>query len=116
MTPFSLWLQIYIEENNLSQADLCRKTGFDDATINEHFRGVQSPSRKNIAVYAKAFNLPIDYINEITELYIDQGELITGRDKISRLYKALSLYNKKKLIAYADKLLTEQEKTALTNL
>ncbi|AJQ27545.1 hypothetical protein JBW_02197 [Pelosinus fermentans JBW45] len=30
MTPFSLWLQIYIEENNLSQADLCRKTGFDD--------------------------------------------------------------------------------------
>ena len=108
MTPFSVWIKLYTQENNISQADLCRMTGFDDATVNKHFHGVQLPARKNLKVYAKAFNLPIDYINEIAGLYIDQGELITGRDKISRLYKALSLYNKKKLIAYASKLLTEQ--------
>lgn len=108
MTPFSDWIKLYTKENSLTQADLCRMTGFNDATINKHFHGVQSPSRKKLELYAKAFNLPIDYINEKSGLYTVQGKLITGRDKISRLYKALSLYNKKKLIAYADKLLTEQ--------
>lgn len=109
MTPFSLWLQVYVEENNLSQAELCRRTGFDDATINKHFSGVQSPSRKKLAVYAKAFNLSIADMNEIAGLYEHQGEWITGRDKLARLYKSLSMVNKNKLILYADKLLTDQE-------
>ena len=59
---FSYRLIKKMEECNMSQADLCRKTGLATSMISHYCTGQRTPSVQVAAKIAKALNTSIDYL------------------------------------------------------
>ena len=53
-------LKKLLDERNLSQVDLVKKTGIRSGTINRYVCGTRSPNLKNAIIIAKALDIPVE--------------------------------------------------------
>lgn len=66
MADFSTRLKDIIESKGISQAWLAEKAGTTEATISRYVAGVHKPNLDIVAKIAKALNVSIDYIMDLS--------------------------------------------------
>lgn len=66
MADFSTRLRDIIESKGISQAWLAEKAGTTEATISRYVAGVHKPNLEIVARIAKALNVSIDYIMDLS--------------------------------------------------
>lgn len=66
MADFSTKLKDIIESRGISQAWLAQKAGTTEATISRYITGVHKPNLEIVANIAKALNVSIDYIMDLS--------------------------------------------------
>lgn len=66
MAEFSTRLRDIIESKGISQAWLAEKAGTTEATISRYVAGVHKPNLEIVARIAKALNVSIDYIMDLS--------------------------------------------------
>ena len=86
---FAKWLSVEMESRNLSQSELARRLGINQAAISRLLSQRSLPSISTLNGLAKVFQLPIAHIYQATGLMAPdpEGDLLT--EQIAHLAKQL---------------------------
>ena len=117
-----------LDELNMSQADLCKKTRISKATMSQYISGKYEPTQKRLEIISKAlrvqpawlmgFDVPkqkedVPY-EPLKNADWDKAEEIygwpKGVTKVIRIYNALDTSSQEQLIKYGEFLLSQKEK------
>jgi len=133
LAGFETRLAEKMAEAGMTQADLCRKTGFASSMISHYVTGQRTPSFPVVAKIAKALNTTVDYlangnqrkprkpsrnVHAVTECLKDYISINPEKaetdheDMLVMMFNALNLEGKAKVITYVkDMLYIENYKT-----
>lgn len=105
MTLFGTRLQQAMHRRDFTAAELSRKSNISEANISRWLSGVSEPSMKNLLILAQTLNVSSDWLsgNEESEV-----EIHYGNTDLMRIYNALSLSGKDKVLEYAEMLLKKE--------
>lgn len=105
MTEFGKRLRVLMGKKNVSAAQLARMTGISEATISRYLSGQYEAKQGNIFKISQALLVSPDYLlgseDETLEIHYGDKELM-------RIYNALSLSSKDKVLEYASMLLDKE--------
>ena len=102
MGEFGKRLRFLIESKNVSAAQLARMTGISEATISRYLSGQYEAKQGNIFKISQALLVSPDY------LLGSDVEVHYGDEELMRIYNALSLSGKDKVLEYAEMLLKKE--------
>lgn len=105
MTLFGTRLQQAMNRRDFSAAELSRKSNISEANISRYLSGISEPSLKNLLILAQTLNVSSDWLSGNGEA---QLEIRYGDDEMMRIYHALSLTGKDKVLEYAEMLLAKE--------
>ena len=104
MTLFGTRLQQAMNKRDFSAAELSRKSNISEANISRYLSGISEPSMKNLLILAQTLNVSSDWLSGNEETY----EIHYGNNDLMRIYNALSLTGKDKVLEYAEMLLKKE--------
>ena len=102
MGEFGKRLRSLMDTKNVSAAQLARMTGISEATISRYLSGQYEAKQGNIFKISNALLVSPDYLLG-SELEIHYGD-----EEMMRIYNALSLSGKDKVLEYAEMLLKKE--------
>ena len=107
MTLFGDRLLDAMHMRDMTAADLSRKANVSEANISRYLSGVSEPTMKNLLILAQALNVSSDWLsgNENDKIVVQVGE-----QDLLRIYNALSMSGKDKVLEYAEMLLAKERK------
>lgn len=116
MADFSTKLRDIVESRGISQAWLAEKTGTTEATISRYMNGVHKPNLAIVASIAKALNVSIDYIMDLSlspEPYREPDPDIVI---LANAYRRADDDHKNIIWSVLDSYLTPEEKTSVEQM
>ncbi len=66
---FTVILNDFLKENNLSRSDFARRIGIRPSQVSEWLKGKAKPGYDNLRAMAVAFNISADYFLGISDIY-----------------------------------------------
>lgn len=102
MGEFGKRLRSLMDTKSVSAAQLARMTGISEATISRYLSGQYEAKQGNIFKISNALLVSPDY------LLGSEIEVSYGDDEMMRIYHALSLTGKDKVLEYAEMLLKKE--------
>ena len=109
MTIFGVRLQDTMDKRGVSAAQLSRKTNIHESNLSRCLAGTSEPSLKNLLLLAQALDVSADWLSGKEEMET-QYEIQFGERELMRIYSALSLAGKDKVLEYAELLLAKENK------
>ena len=109
MTIFGVRLQDTMDKRGVSAAQLSRKTNIHESNLSRYLAGTSEPSLKNLLLLAQALDVSADWLSGKEEMET-QYEIQFGERELMRIYSALSLAGKDKVLEYAELLLAKENK------
>ncbi len=111
MADFSTRLKDIIEAKGISQAWLAEKAETTEATISRYISGVHKPNLEIVAKIAKALNVSIDYIMDLSLSPTPYAEPDKDIVILANAYRRADSDHRNILWSVLDMYLTPEEKT-----
>lgn len=111
MADFSTRLKDIIEAKGISQAWLAEKAETTEATISRYISGVHKPNLEIVAKIAKALNVSIDYIMDLSLSPAPYAEPEKDIVILANAYRRADSDHRNILWSVLDMYLTPEEKT-----
>lgn len=109
MNDFKSILARLLEDKDLTQADLCRKTGIPTSLMSNYMKGSKSPALSNAILIAEALNVSLDILSGKAEYvpfeFPAHAKASEGRDilmdSLIKNYDALNPDGKREMVRYS---------------
>ena len=62
MSAFGAWVQVILDERDITQKEFARLTGFKELTVGRWIRGQQSPTIRDVAKMAECFDCHVEIV------------------------------------------------------
>ena len=108
VTGFNLRLTRKMQEQNISQADLCKITGLTTSMISYYCSGQRLPTMPAAIKIAKALNTTVDYLANDTSYLVAENEIPYSSKKshFNSLFNLLNQDGQAKVITYIEDLIS----------
>jgi transcriptional regulator with XRE-family HTH domain len=110
MNDFKSILGHLLSDKNLSQAELCRKTGIQTSLMSNYMKGSKSPALSNAILIAEALNVSLDVLSGKSKYKTQEFAETKSKDifidELLANYKALNREGQNKLIDYSKDLVS----------
>lgn len=116
MADFSTRLRDIIEDKGVSQAWLAEKAMTTEATISRYISGVHKPNLDIVARIAKALNVSIDYIMDLSLSPTPYREPDPDIVILANAYRRADDDHKNIIWSVLDSYLTAEEKTSVERM
>ncbi len=113
MADFSTRLRDIIESKGISQAWLAEKAETTEATISRYLTGIHKPNLDIVARIAKALNVSIDYIMDLSLSPVPYREPDPDIVILANAYRRADADHKNIIWSVLDSYLTPEEKTSV---
>lgn len=113
MADFSTRLRDIIESKGISQAWLAEKAETTEATISRYLTGVHKPNLDVVVRIAKALNVSIDYIMDLSLSPVPYREPDPDIVILANAYRRADADHKNIIWSVLDSYLTPEEKTSV---
>lgn len=111
MADFSTKLRDIIEARGVSQAWLAEQAETTEATISRYLSGIHKPNLDIVAKIAKALNVSIDYIMDLTLSPVPYKEPEKDIALLANAFRRADADHRNIIWSVLDSYLTEDEKT-----
>lgn len=115
MADFSTKLKDIIESRGISQAWLAQKAGTTEATISRYCSGIHKPNLEVVANIAKALNVSIDYIMDLSLSPTPYKEPEKDIALLCNAFRRADADHKNIIWSVLDSYLTPEEKSFIRN-
>ncbi|HBT64391.1 MAG TPA: XRE family transcriptional regulator [Ruminococcaceae bacterium] len=118
MNDFKSILSRLLADKDLTQADLCRKTGIPTSLMSNYIKGSKSPALSNAILIAEALDISLDVLSGKSEYKSPASEVEAGdknifSDELMKNYRALNHKGRRKLIDYSKDLVSSGRYAAI---